>query len=138
MWLLELGLGTRKPRLHTAVPYIGQKTLSDDQQEYNDVHGFYRARVEHLFARLWQWRIVRNVWTCCATELHGHMPILLHLTQFCIHRQIRYQPYGPWPHMPESVWAHEEATMRRNMMMVFVANCVATSLVIYPSVALAT
>ena len=46
-------------RLHTAVPYIGRKTLTDDQQEYNDVHGFYRARVEHLFARLWQWRIVR-------------------------------------------------------------------------------
>ena len=40
--------------MHTAVPYIGWKTLSDDQQEYNDVHGFYRARVGHLFAWLWQ------------------------------------------------------------------------------------
>ena len=32
--------GTYKGRLHTAVPYIGPKTLSEDQQEYNDVHGF--------------------------------------------------------------------------------------------------
>ena len=102
--------GAYKGRLHTAVPYIGRKTLTDDQQEYNDVHGFYRARVEHLFARLWQWRIVRNVWTRSATELHGHVRILLHLTQFCIRRQTRYQPYGPWPHVPESVWAQEEAT----------------------------
>ena len=103
--------GASKGRLHTAVPYIGRKTLTDDQQEYNDVHGFYRARVEHLFARLWQWRIVRNVWTRSATELHGHVRILLHLTQFCIRRQTRYQPYGPWPHVPESVWAQEEATV---------------------------
>ena len=103
--------GAYKGRLHTAVPYIGRKTLTDDQQEYNDVHGFYRARVEHLFARLWQWRIVRNVWTRSATELHGHVRILLHLTQFCIRRQTRYQPYGPWPHVPESVWAQEEATV---------------------------
>ena len=79
---------------------------------YNNMaHGFYRARVEHLFARLWQWRIVRNVWTRSATELHGHVRILLHLTQFCIRRQTRYQPYGPWPHVPESVWAQAEATV---------------------------
>ena len=74
----------------------------EDQQEYNDVHGFYRARVEHLFARLWQWRIVHNVWTRSAMERHGHVCILLHLTQLCICRQTRYQPYGPWPHVPES------------------------------------
>ena len=78
--------GAYKDRLHTTVPYIGRKTLSDDQQEYNDVHGFYRARVEHLFARLWQWRIVRNVWTGSATELHGYVRILLHLTQFYIRK----------------------------------------------------
>ena len=103
--------GAYKGRLHTAVPYIGRKTLTDDQQEYNDVHGFYRARVGHLFARLWQWRIVCNVWTRTATELHGHVRILLHLTQFCIRRHTRYQPYGPWPHVPKSVWAQEEATV---------------------------
>ena len=45
---------TYKGRLHTALPYIGQKTFNEAQQEYNDVHGFYDARVRHLFARLWE------------------------------------------------------------------------------------
>ena len=43
--------------------------------------------------------------------MHDHVRILLHLTQFCIHRHTRYQPYAPWPHVPESVWALEEATI---------------------------
>ena len=69
------------------------KKLSDNQQEYNDVHGFYCAGVEHLFARLWHWKIVRNVWMGSARDLHQHVRVLLHLTQFCIRRQTRYQPY---------------------------------------------
>ena len=46
----ELGAhdGAYKGRIHTAVPYISRKKLSDNQQEYNHVHGFYRARVEHF------------------------------------------------------------------------------------------
>ena len=75
--------GAYKGRLHSAIPYIGRKTLSEDQQECNNVHGCYRARVGHLFAWLWQWMIVRNVWTRSATELHGHVRILPHLTQLC-------------------------------------------------------
>ena len=138
--------GAYEGRLHTAAPYIGRKTLSEAQQEYNDIHGFYRRRVEHLFARLWQWRIVRNVWTGSVAELHGYVRILLHLTQFCIRKQTRYQPKGPWPHLPKSVWAHEEVCghrkrqplRRRKMMTVFVASCMATVLVIYVSVAFAT
>ena len=90
---------------------IGRKSLSEAQQEYTDIHGFYHARVEHLLACLWQWRIIRNVWIGSAAELHGHVHILLHLTQFCIRRQTSYQPYGPWPHAPESLWAQEEATI---------------------------
>ena len=130
--------GAYKGRLHTAVPYIGRKTLSEDQQEYNDVHGFYRARVEHLFAWLWQWRIVRNAWTHSTTELHGHVRILLHLTQFCI-RRLGINPVDLGL-MCLRLCGHKrrQPLMRRKMMMVFVANCVATVLVIYLSVALAT
>ena len=42
----ELGAhdGAYKGRLQTAVLYMGRKTLSEDQQEYNDVHGFYRGK----------------------------------------------------------------------------------------------
>ena len=70
------------------------KKLSDNQQEYNDVHGFYCAGVERLFARLWHWKIVHNVWLGSARDLHQHVRVLLHLTQFCIRRQTRYRPYG--------------------------------------------
>ena len=51
----ELGAhdGAYKGLLHTAAPYIGRKTLSEAQQQYNDIHGFYHARVGHLFASLW-------------------------------------------------------------------------------------
>ena len=91
-------------------------------------HSPYGARVEHLFARLWQWRVVHNVWTPSATELHGHIRILLHLTQFCIQGQTRYQPGGPWPHMPKAVWAQEEAFREEeeNDDGVFFTNCVHT------------
>ena len=42
--------GAYKGRLHAAWPFIGRKTLTERQKEYNDVHGFYRTRIEHLFA----------------------------------------------------------------------------------------
>ena len=37
---------------------LGRKngTLTARQQCYNDVHGWYRARIEQLFARLWHAR----------------------------------------------------------------------------------
>ena len=54
--------GTYKGHLHVVWPFIGRKTLTERQKEYNDVHGFYRARIEHLFARMWHWGIVRNIW----------------------------------------------------------------------------
>ena len=37
--------GAYKGRLHVAWPFIGRKTLTKRQKEYNDVHGFYRARI---------------------------------------------------------------------------------------------
>ena len=30
--------------------------------------------------------------------------ILLQFSQFCIRRQVRYPPYGPWDHFPPHVW----------------------------------
>ena len=47
-----------KGRIHVIVPFIGRKngTLTARQQCYNDVHGWYRARIEQLFARLWHAR----------------------------------------------------------------------------------
>ena len=46
--------GAYKGRIHVIVPFIGRKngTLTSRQQCYNEVHGWYRARIEQLFARL--------------------------------------------------------------------------------------
>ena len=44
------------------VPFIGRKTLTVRQKTYNDIHGYYRAWVEHQFAGLWSWRVVRDIW----------------------------------------------------------------------------
>ena len=36
----------------------------------------------HLFARMWHWGIVGNVWR--GSELHEYVRVLLHLQQFLI------------------------------------------------------
>ena len=101
--------GAYKGRLHSHVPFIGRKTLTMRQKTYNDVHGYYRARVEHLFAHLWSWRVVRDIWLGSHQDLHANTRILLHFSQFMLRRQKRYQPYGPWEHIPSSIWTEEEA-----------------------------
>ena len=45
-------------RMHSHTPFIGRKVLTKWQREYNDVHGYYRTRVEHLLARLWHWKVI--------------------------------------------------------------------------------
>ena len=39
------------------MPFIGRKngTLTARQQSYNDVDGWYSARIEHLFGQFWHW-----------------------------------------------------------------------------------
>ena len=54
--------GAYKGRLHSHAPFIGYKILIVWQKTYDDVHGYYRARVEHLFARLWSRRLVCDIW----------------------------------------------------------------------------
>ena len=50
----EVGIhdGAYKGRLHSHLPFIGRQTLTV-WQKYDDIHEYYRARVEHLFAHLW-------------------------------------------------------------------------------------
>ena len=50
--------GAYKGWIHVIVPFVGRKngTLTARQQCYNDVHGWYRAHIEQLFARLWHAR----------------------------------------------------------------------------------
>ena len=50
----EVGLhdGAYKGGIHTVDPFNGSWKLADRQEEYNDVHGWYHASVEHIFAQL--------------------------------------------------------------------------------------
>ena len=64
----------------------------------------FMVSIGHLFARMRQWGIVRNIWRGSGTELHEYVRVLLHLQQFLIRRQVRYPPYGPWEHVPAHVW----------------------------------
>ena len=75
--------------LHSHVPFIGCKTLTVLQKTDNDIHGHYPARVEHLFARLWSWKIVHDIWLGSHEDLHANTHILLHFTQITVRRQIR-------------------------------------------------
>ena len=61
------------------------------------MHGFYRARVEQLFAQLWQWKIVCNIWDGVEEELHQYVHILLHIKQFVLNRKLSINPMGPGP-----------------------------------------
>ena len=73
------------------------------------MHGWYRARIEQLFAHLWHWGLVRNIWRGGPNELHQAVRVLLHFTQFCNRRRVAYTPYGPWEHVPSNVWAATSA-----------------------------
>ena len=90
--------GAYKGCVHFCCPFIGRKYLSNQQDEYDKVHGFYRARSEHIFTRPWSYKVLRDIWMGSAQDLHSSMHILLHFTQFQIRRQTRYQPYSPWDH----------------------------------------
>ena len=76
--------GAYKGRIHVIVPFIGRKNgiLTARQQSYNDVQAWCRARIEQLFARLWRWGLVRNMWRDGPNELHQSVRILLHFTHF--------------------------------------------------------
>ena len=55
---------------------------------------------------------MRNIWRGDGTTLHKFVRILLHLTPFCIRRQVRYPPLWPLapcaPPPPVWVGVHEE------------------------------
>ena len=117
--------GAYKGRIHFIVPFIGRKngTLTARQQSYNDVHGWYRARIEQLFARLWHWGLVRNIWRGGPNELHQSVRILLHFTQFCIRRQVRHPPPTDHGSMSRLMLGLTKATrpprkMRQRMVVV--------------------
>ena len=74
-------------------------------QGYNDVHGFYRSRVEQAFGVLWGFALVRNTWTGSEQRFFTQLKVLLNLYTFTMRRKYKYEPVGPWALIPEGVFA---------------------------------
>ena len=75
--------------------------LPGSAQGYNDIHGFYRSRVEHVFGVLWGFSLVRNKWTGGEQRFFIHLKLLLNLYTFAMRRKYKYEPVGPWGLIPE-------------------------------------
>ena len=71
---------------------------------YNDVHSFYRARIETFFGYIWSWSLIRNTWRGRAEHgehaIHQRLHLLVNLAAFVLNRRLKHEPFGPWPHLP--------------------------------------
>ena len=130
--------GAYKGRLHTAVPYIGRKTLSDDksiimsmasivQGLSTSLHGCGNGGLSAMFGQALQ-QSCMAMCVFCST-----------LLSFAFADRLGINPMDLGL-MYQSLYGHKrrQPLQRRKMMTVFVANCVAIVLVICLSVALAT
>jgi hypothetical protein len=96
----EVGLadGIYSGNAHLITPFRkpANKSLPHGAVRYNEVHSFYRARVEHCFGRLWVFSTFRDVWRGKglqgAGELSQRVYVLLHLVNFALKRKLLYEP----------------------------------------------
>ena len=74
-------------------------------ERYNQIHAFFRARVEHVFTRIWPFAIVHQVWRGKglegACELQRRIHVLFNFVNFELSRKVMYELAGVWPHTPE-------------------------------------
>ena len=82
------------------------------KDRYNEIHAYFRARVEYIFTCIWSFAIVHQVWRGKglegACELHLRILVLFHFINFQLSRKIMYEPTGVWSHTPEGGPAAEE------------------------------
>eukprot|EP00667_Euglena_gracilis_P024068 EG_transcript_27469 len=70
------------------------------------MHSYYRGRGEHAFALAYPFAIMRHAWN--GKEAGGHerlahrVRVLFGFLSFHLHRRLRYEPFGPWSHFPQS------------------------------------
>ena len=86
-WPFELGIWTHNP------------SLMARRESYN-VHGWYRAHIEHLVKQLWHRGLVRNIW-CGGPD---DALVRACFVAFYLWRQVHHPTYGPWDHVPPHVW----------------------------------
>lgn len=80
------------------------KALGPRKEHYNRIHSFFRARIEHVFARLWPFAIMQHVWRGkgldAGCELQRRLHVLMHFMNFSLKRRVLYEPAGVWPLLP--------------------------------------
>ena len=77
----------------------------------NQIHAFFRARVEHIFTRIWpfaMYQVWRGKGLEGACELQRCIHVLFHFINFELSRKIMYEPAGVWSHTLEGAPAAEE------------------------------
>ena len=95
-WEVMLADGSFQGLPNVIVPYRkpAKGTLSSHDASYNTVHQMDRARVEHLFAKLWPFGLMKNIWQGEAATLTKRLRVLLHFVNFNIKRGFAYRPLG--------------------------------------------
>ena len=82
------------------------RTMPGKTKLYNEMHSYYRGRGEHAFALAYPFAIMRHAWN--GKEAGGHerlahrVRVLFGFLSFHLHRRLRYEPFGPWSHFPQS------------------------------------
>ena len=107
--------GAYKGRVHVIVPFIGRKngSLTSCQTCYNDVHGWYRRRIEQLFARFGAWLGTFGVAApvSCTSPSIYYCIFLNFVFGGRSHGPMVYgeggPPHRPWDHVPPRVWTAE-------------------------------
>eukprot|EP00996_Jenningsia_fusiforme_P000240 NODE_1195_length_1650_cov_32.297314_g1061_i0.p1 GENE.NODE_1195_length_1650_cov_32.297314_g1061_i0~~NODE_1195_length_1650_cov_32.297314_g1061_i0.p1 ORF type:complete len:238 (-),score=23.37 NODE_1195_length_1650_cov_32.297314_g1061_i0:82-795(-) len=93
------------------VPFRAARPLSDEDR-YNQVHAFYRSRVEQLFGELWSFSLSRNEWRGRGTHgewaLNLRLQVLVQLLAFNRKRVLKHNPVGPWKHSEQPEFSTNE------------------------------
>ena len=99
-WEVMLADGSFQGHCNVVTPFRkpAKGQLSSHDATYNQVHQMHRARVEHMFARLWPFGLMKHIWQGDLATLTKYLRILLHFVNFDLKRGFMYRPLGPWNH----------------------------------------
>ena len=99
---VALADGAYSGNLRLVAPYRKPKGrhLPPRKERYNQLHSFFRARVEYIFTRTWPYGIMQQVWRGKgldgACELQRRLCVLFKFLTFELCRKVMYEPAGVW------------------------------------------
>jgi hypothetical protein len=72
--------------------------MTDNEYYVAAVISHYRARVEHINARIDSHAIFQSDWRHSVYLLNDVVTVTTHATAFLSYQHVRYPPYGNWSH----------------------------------------